>query len=73
MISFLKKNLLYKEEHNAFSLDKFTKFVNCILNEYGVRINTEIKQIKKNKIVTKIYTYMLNEDIKNLNVYIARF
>ena len=67
------KRLQRDDKKSTFSLDRFTKFVNCVFNEYGIRVNTKIKQIKKNKIVTKLYMYNLNEDVKYLNVYVLRY
>ena len=73
ILSDFNKKMYKDEGENRFSLDRFTKFVNCILNEYGVRINTTIKQIKKNKIVTKTRTYSLFENIKQIYCYINRY
>ena len=65
---------LYKDEkENRFSLDRFTIFVNCILNEYGVQLKRTKKQIRQNNTRTREYTYKLREDIKNICLYISRF
>lgn len=54
---------ILKEKNSIFTVAKFTKFANCLLNDFGLKLNIITKQIKKNKKITKLYKYNLIQTI----------
>lgn len=60
ILTDFNKRLQRNDKKSTFSLDRFTNFVNCVLNEYGIKVNTTRKQIRLlNNVRTREYTYNL--------------
>lgn len=58
---------------DTFSVNKFTSMTNCILNEYGIKIGTKRKKIKKLKQQGWLYTYKLTEERTNIYKLCMRY
>lgn len=55
-----------KDLEGKFEKDKFTKLCNCIMNEFGFKIQSERKQKKCKKIQSWLYNYRINENMINM-------